>query len=435
MKFALLGIDDDTKVLARAILSSDSHSLVAFCTDDDVATSRRVLDELAETEPDFAAALTGLAPFESSASVAEADAVIVSRSSQTTARLEQARSLARQGVSLVISHPLSLSPLDYYELEMVSREGGGVLVPLLPEQETQPIRRFFAMANSTVQQEPAASESESTSPIEQVVVHRHLPDRSREVVLEYFARDARLLSEMCGEIKSVAAMGPEVTAAKYTNLNVQMTGTAGRLAHWSVEPTSDSPHATISVVTSKQTIKLDMTDYEDRAQWSLAGLGDEGVDVAADETDLADVIAARLATPANAEAAQTSWQDATRSIELTETVTRSLKKGRTIKLHAEGRGEEDAFKGTMATLGCGILIGIMFLLFGLAAAFYIARVSGIKWVNNIASWLGYWPYALLAVLVAFLLIQFLWFVIPSKGGGRSADGSSSGDHTASNQDR
>ena len=50
------------------------------------------------------------------------------------------------------------------------------------------------------------------------------------------------------------------------------------------------------------------------------------------------------------------WPDAARTIELAETIPRSVKRGRGIDLHQEEFSELGTFRGTMASLGCGIII-------------------------------------------------------------------------------
>ena len=54
--------------------------------------------------------------------------------------------------------------------------------------------------------------------------------------------------------------------------------------------------------------------------------------------------------------------DGTRSMELTEAVVRSLRRGRTIDLHYERISEAASFKSIMTSTGCMLLLGSLFVL-------------------------------------------------------------------------
>ena len=98
------------------------------------------------------------------------------------------------------------------------------------------------------------------------------------------------------------------------------------------------------------------------------------------------------------------WPDACRDIELTESIARSLAKGRTIELHDEEHSEHGTFKGTMTSLGCGLLVASLMVLVAAAA----------PWRRSQATlFFGYAPYLILGVLGVFLVLQSLKLVFPS----------------------
>ena len=408
MKFALLGLDDDTLALCQAILDSSEHELVAFHVEASHGKeARSIAAKLKGGETSREAAVARVAEVTLDELAATAETIIVSRPEAGESRLEDARFLARQDVAIVVSQPLSMSALDCYELEMVCDDVGRSLVPLIPEHVTS---HFRMLIDAAMCGDGRPEDEGSIGPLEQVVMQRCLEDRSSALVMDCFARDAVLLSQLCGEVKSVAAMGPDVLAAKYSNLNVQMAGADDRLVRWSVEPAKDKPSCRLTLVGERGSVALEMSNYLRRSEWTCSGAN--VMAPAEGEPDLAETVVAQLQSTDPPVAKLPTWQDATRGVELTEAVSKSLKKGRTIKLRAEGRGEEDAFKGTMAAAGCAILIGIMVLLFGLAAALFVARTSGIEWIQQVSGIVRYWPHTLLVVLVAFLLIQLLRFLIP-----------------------
>lgn len=98
-------------------------------------------------------------------------------------------------------------------------------------------------------------------------------------------------------------------------------------------------------------------------------------------------------------AASPDWVDASRAIELSETIDRSLAKGRTIELYYEDYTEQGTFKGTMASVGCGLLM----LTLGLLVFVALAEQMGLPFLK-------YWPHVVVGGLAVFLLAQLLMLV-------------------------
>jgi len=93
-------------------------------------------------------------------------------------------------------------------------------------------------------------------------------------------------------------------------------------------------------------------------------------------------------------------------------VPRSLAKGRAIDLHQEEFSELGTFRGTMASLGCGLLLAALVVVVVAALVGGIAHEFG--W--GLGGWLaGTWPALVLVVLGGFLLLQLLPLLV---GGGR-----------------
>ena len=86
-----------------------------------------------------------------------------------------------------------------------------------------------------------------------------------------------------------------------------------------------------------------------------------------------------LAAAVEGEQVAPSWSDAARTVELAETVDTSLARGRTIDLHREDFTDIGTFKGTMTSLGCGLLI------VGLALTVFVAVAGGVAAQNGMES--------------------------------------------------
>ena len=119
-----------------------------------------------------------------------------------------------------------------------------------------------------------------------------------------------------------------------------------------------------------------------------------------------------------------SWPDAARALEIAETVPRSLARGRAIDLHHEEFSELGTFRGTMASLGCGIVLLALMLV---VAATLVAGISReIGWEIGTAA-ANAWPVIVLVALVVFLALQLLPLLLgpdrpPRSGRGPDAAG-------------
>jgi myo-inositol 2-dehydrogenase/D-chiro-inositol 1-dehydrogenase len=93
-------------------------------------------------------------------------------------------------------------------------------------------------------------------------------------------------------------------------------------------------------------------------------------------------------------------------MEVAEAAVRSLRKGRTVDLHYEEVSEAANFKAVMTSLGCLLLLATLVAL-PLAMA---GPALGLRWTPAIV-------YAMLPVLVGFILLQLFRFALrkPTEG--------------------
>jgi hypothetical protein len=194
-------------------------------------------------------------------------------------------------------------------------------------------------------------------------------------------------------------MAPTSEPAGYANLGVQLSGASGVLVRWSIAPADAATGVRITVVCARGRAAIDFRDGAPlaRVEWST--------DAASGADDLSanggDHALARFAARVRGEPVQPDWIDACRAVELADSIQRSLEKGRTVELHYEDYTEEGTFKGTMTSLGCGLLwISGMVLIAGAIAASFRLPLA------------NYWPHLLLLALGIFLLLQLLQFVFP-----------------------
>jgi hypothetical protein len=87
-------------------------------------------------------------------------------------------------------------------------------------------------------------------------------------------------------------------------------------------------------------------------------------------------------------------------MEVVDAVELSLEKGRTIDVYQQQLTERTAFRGTMAALGCGLLM------FGFVAIILVTLLGGAEGAVGRRLLPG-WPAVLLAVLALFLALQVI----------------------------
>ncbi len=328
-------------------------------------------------------------------------------------RAEQLRRFAQTTVPVLATHPLFSSMLVFYELDMIRRDTQTVLLPYLPLRSHPAIIELARLC-----QAPAAG---AIGQIEQLVLERHLLDRSKAAASSQFARDVDLLRAIGGEVARIHAMGPSFESTSFANLSVQMSGASSLLTRWSVAPAEEHPWGRLTLIGSAGCAVVTMPGEpapSDAPQWgfelSVAGSRlDRQLDR---DWSPADTALDALAQAIGGAAVKPDWVDAAHSAELTETIDRSLKRGRTIELHYEEYSEASTFKSMMSAVGCCLLIVglILVVVVGVLEDFLRRHVPLVP----------RWPYLLLGLLGFFLLLQLLLLALqrePAPGDKPPAD--------------
>ena len=391
MKFSLLGADADALKLAAAAARSHEHELVSAHDVGDAAAAIREFAPLASIDEHWEGLLSG----------SPCEAVIVGRGADDDARADQLRKLVQAGVPLVISHPIHDSMLVYYELDMIRQESRCLMLPYLPALGHPALARLAELLQS--------KNRPGLGPPEQLVIERSFAQRDRRTVQAGFVRDMELVRMLCGRLNKVAAMTSPTGAAgagksagelNYANLGVQMSGPGGVLVRWSVVAGEDSGGARWNFVgpEGKATLEIPAGEQVWKLETRLAG----GVQSETFEPwDAPRFALDQMQRARSGQPLKPDWLDAANTMELADAVEHSLQRGRTIELHYESASEQSTFKGLMSGIGCFLLIGV--LLFVIVAT--TAVHAGVPLAD-------FWPHALLALLLAFLLLQLLRLAFP-----------------------
>lgn len=344
------------------------------------------------------------------------DAVLVGRDDWSDVRAEAVRGLVQAGRTLLLSHPLTLSMLWAYELDMIRADSGARLVPTLPDR----LHPFVARLKDRI--EAAIADAHPLGPLETITLERRMPDRSRDAVLGQFARDVDLVRVLVGEPHRLATLGGTVETA-WPTLAVGISGDRQVPVRWSVAR-GDAPSLAITLIHAGGSTTV--TALDDDTPWTWRD--DPGTTESGPAGfDRARLLLAELHRAAGRPSAiqvpspmpPADWADAARAIELAETIPRSLAKGRAIDIHQEEFSEISTFKGTMASLGCGIVLAALFILLVASLVGGVARETGWGAGERIA---GAWPVVVLTALVAFLALQVLPVVIAGSDGSSASTG-------------
>ena len=390
MKFAILGTDADIVQLAAAT-RSDGHEIVWLGDvrgEDAAAIGSLVVDRTDRTTE-----------WELLLGHGVVDGVLVGRgATPADMRAEQLKRLVAEAIPLLVVHPIFESVLPYYEIDMTRRETGAI------------VQHFNPLAGQPVLAELAAWVRDghpSVGQIHQVTCERRTAGASRAVVLADLARDVELLAAVAGDIRRVSAIGPATLDSSFASLQVQMTTTNVSSLRWSVGSTStDSAGFQLTLLGERGAVTLRDSNAgpSGSIQWQLETSFGERQDVQpltaiyAAQSAIARFAAAVAETNAEKRATVSTWEAATRDMEVVDAVELSLQKGRTIEVFQQQLTEQLAFRGTMAAIGCGLLLVAFF------AVVAVAMLGGAEGIlqQRLAP---AWPLLLLAVLAFFLLLQ------------------------------
>ncbi|MEX2114499.1 MAG: hypothetical protein WD845_14995, partial [Pirellulales bacterium] len=385
IRVALLGVDAQTLALARAAEDSRQFELAGACD--------------LESCPDAGAAAALLASFprlrqfdawESLLTGQQADVVIVARSKYEDLRAEQLRKLIQTSVPVMTSHPVQDSMLVYYELDMIRRDTNSLAMPYLPERHHPAVQAVRAIV--------AQGDASALGAVEQVIVQRRAVSTDKRTIVAQFARDVDVIRAVAGDMTRLGAMAGTQQPDSYAGLGVQMSGPASVAARWSVDPPQAEPGGQLTVLAAQGKAVIEMRP--DGAPWTLElSTGGRTDRQAFESWSPAAAALEQLAEALAGAAPQPDWVDASRAVELAETIERSLHKSRTIDLYYEDYTEQGTFKGLMTSIGCGLLI------FGLMVMGFVAIGDHLGLPVKKA-----WAYVLAGGMGIFLLLQLLMLV-------------------------
>ncbi|MBP87959.1 MAG: hypothetical protein CMJ64_14750 [Planctomycetaceae bacterium] len=396
MDLALIGSNDDSLRLAKAIAATGEHTI------------RRVLDADHHRNElfDIAPGATWDDDWETLLVEGEVDAVVAASHSDVPRLEDQLRKLTQAGVPLIVTHPLHDS-LFAYELEMIREDVGGTIIP------------YFAgimhPAWSYCAEFLQVDKASAIGPPEQVLFERHLEDRDRGAVLATLSHDLTTLRHLIGDITSINAVGGATDETAYANLCVNLVGNSGSTARWSVSGADGECVGNVTLIGADGKSILTMTNGDSSAQWNQQTNSDERKENKFDLQDEFACLIDQLECSVASRGTESDWEGICHDLEVVEQTERSLKRKRTIELRRDSQTEEGTFKGLMSAGSCLMLLLVLFgfFVFAVVEGFrmpvidYDALREQSQPAPRANLFLRLWP---VYPLAAFLLMQLLLFV-------------------------
>jgi predicted dehydrogenase len=418
MKFALLGADPETLALVRAVHAQGSHQLVWFCSP----------QESWQALAPYTSNLRPTTAWEGLLGGTIADAVIVGRNGRPEEQAEQLIRLVQAGIPLLASLPIGAPLLSYFEIDSLRGDPPLAVVPALAGRWHPAIKRLAELTRH--------SQGPTIGPLEQLVIERFLPERSRLSVLAQFAADVDLAQTLTGDLTHLGAMAPGATGnedkPQFNNLGVQSYGPKGVMLRWSVGPIETKAGARISLLGAdgKAVLEAPAGGSDGSPAWRLEIRPRDPRTGEPQQTPIVEEFAAwdpgpwllehfvQLVERKGADAASPlvtgpTWADATRAAELAEAIDRSLARRRTIEVRVDRETESSAFKGTMSAVGCTLLLMSL-------PMFVVGVILGNKPFGFVLAG-KLIVYASLALLVVFLLLQALGAIVPRSDAKRAEE--------------
>ena len=408
MKIGILGCDDHILAVAVAAVEEGHTLSPAYDVPDALPSALSGIDRQ---------------PREQWQSLLEdelCDAVLVGTDGWSEHRAEQLRTLVQAGRTILIGHPASLSMLWAYELDMILADSSSTVIPALATRH----HPFIYSLKNLVEQSIAGNGPLGL--VETLQFERRQHERDQESVLASFARDADIIRVLIGDPSRLMALGGGDSG--WANLAVGLSGPDQVSVRWEVAK-GLTDKLTIQLICERGRLRIEIPEQA-CGVWTITQQTDADIPepfppfpTETSPFQPARVLLEILLRAASSDADDhsnslippASWPDAARTIELAETIPRSVKKGRGIDLHQEEFSELGTFRGTMASLGCGIIMAGLFILFLATLIGGVARAAGWDFGERLAA---IWPYAILTTLILFLALQLLPFLLPKQSGNR-----------------
>ena len=376
MRFALLGDHPDGRAMAAGLVASGRHELTA-CTTADMADLRT-----------WAPGVRRVSDVEEVLADPAVEAVIVAGGPDALAA--QLRRALQSERHVLCVYPPGPTPDVAYEADMIRKDVGRVLLPLLPGALHPAVRRLAEFVSRPGKEADAAS---PVGAFRLVEMEQGRPDGPEDKPA-FLGWD--LLRVLGGEIAEASALaaGEHVEAGDTVLASGRFE--RGGLFQATFPPARANEEMRLAVVGDRGRAELVFpVGFQGPAFLDWRDESGELREEAWDAWDPWLALAARFEAAVAGAAGGPAWVDAVRGLELDDAARRSVERRRSSVLEYQEASEETGFKGTMTLVGCGLLWAMLLIL---GASYWL---PAIRWL-------------IVVLLVIFLGLQLLRYIIPRR---------------------
>ncbi|HVS37623.1 MAG TPA: hypothetical protein VMS17_18820, partial [Gemmataceae bacterium] len=340
MHFALLGDHPDGQAAAAA-LAAGGHELTAYTTAADADLRR-----WAPNAHRFADAEEILA------NPAVEAVIVAGRSDDLAAQLRRALQSERH---VLCYYPPGQTPDIAYEADMLRKDVGRVLLPMLPQALHPAVGRLAEFIRRS------AKDGAADSPIGAFRLLQMEQSGPSGAGGKPSFPGWDVLRLLAGEIVEISALAAEEHVQVGEPALVSGRFEAGGLFH-AVYCAGDGP-VRLAVIGDRGRAELVLpVGWQGPAFLNWVDHAGEMREEAWDACDLWRGVAARFEQAVAGAAGPPTWLDAVRGLELDDAVRRSVERRRSSVLEYQEASEEIGFKGTMTLVGCGLIWAMLILL-------------------------------------------------------------------------
>ncbi len=384
MNFALLGDDDASLPLIRAIIAHSEHRLTA------VALAESILPELLRQTP----SLRIVPQWEDLLTEETLDALIVAASEEDV--LVGAKQLAASGKSLLLLPRAAQGSTFVYELSLIRDDSQATLFPAFPHRFDPDVCRMRQLIDDG-----------ALGTVLHLQVEREIPKRvdsnapllpPTETVDQILLEDIDLMRQFGGDYNRVTALRSGLAP---THATVTLAGDKCPKATWSIKATSTQFRGHLTITGDFGTAILSMDQHGSTLELQPVDTAPIIIETAPNIDAGSDVLQ-RFEMAVTGKQVDPDWTDATHAFEIIDAARRSDEKRRTIDVQFETTSERAIFKTQMTAIGCGVLVltFVGLVLYLLVASLFelnqtVLRVARFLWI---------------APPLVFLLLQFFVFI-------------------------
>jgi myo-inositol 2-dehydrogenase/D-chiro-inositol 1-dehydrogenase len=340
MKIVILGEDSNTAEFARYLKKDGRHEVVMTWP----------------PSPD----LPGNVDLEAALATSGIEAALIGGPLEE--RGELLRRSASQGWNCMSLHPPGLNTDPYYQVTLSNHEFQSVVTPDLP-------LRFHPGIQAIRQ---ATGVGGSAGPLRSIVLEISSPFTKQSLVLDPFAKWVDVIRFLMGEVENIAAMGFPAGTGPTERLTAQLRGSGDRRAEVTIRTGVSESRVKLTVTARDQILELQCDP--DSSEGGRLSCFQIEPDKPSDQSKVLKTedlpawnrytVMIDLWTKASE---RTTPQvpgllDGMRSMEVSEGAVRSLRRGRALDLHYEEISEANNFKTIMTSVGCMMVVAIIFVL-------------------------------------------------------------------------